>query len=313
MTECPRVSIIIPCYNYELYVGNAVDSCLNQTYKNIEIILIDNGSTDNSRSIILDYKNHSNVKIVLYDENNPPGGNFSVVGNAIENSTGEFISVLYADDWFFPEKIELQIKLFSISKPSVGVVYCHGYKYMENNNKFYKWDHQKVRGYVFKDYLTNGDVVIPISPLSKKCCYETIGTKNCWTGSEYDFLLMSKYFDFDFVDQYLVSMRIHGKNDAYNLLSVYERVKKYHSNALLDENSKKREGYLINKRVSSDYIAYGFEFIKCLNFSKAKEALVSSIKIYPLLIFRPKVIVAIILVFFPKKITRPIISKLFNN
>ena len=88
-----KVSVIIPCYNHELYISKAIESVLAQTYKYIEIIVIDNGSTDGSRSIILTYKKYQDIKIILHDTNifHPSDGGFNVVGDAIRHSSGEFI------------------------------------------------------------------------------------------------------------------------------------------------------------------------------------------------------------------------------
>ncbi|MBT5399512.1 glycosyltransferase family 2 protein, partial [bacterium] len=198
-------------------MGKSIESALNQTYGNIEVIVIDNGSTDNSLLEIEKFSNNKKVKILRFKNNNPPGkkGSFHV-GDAIEESKGEYISMLYADDWYLPNKIAKQVELFDRTHSSTGVVYCHGYRYFESLNKEIEWKMQSVRGYVFKDYLLNGDVVIPISPLVKRYCYDVIGVKNIWTGTEYDILMMSQFFDFDFVDEHLVVMRDHNNNDAKN-------------------------------------------------------------------------------------------------
>ena len=207
--------------------------------------------------------------------------------------------MLYADDWYLPDKIEEQIDLFGKLPNSVGVVYCHGYCYFEYSKKMNKWKHQSVRGYVFKDYLLNGDVVIPISPLVKRYCYDIIGLNNPWTGSEYDFLVMSQYVDFDFVDKNLVVMRMHDKNDAKNVHSVYRRVKRYHEMALLNKNTLLRGGQLVNKRIAKDLFEYGLTFITMKDINTAREAIFGAIKIYPKFLFRPKVIASLVAIGIP--------------
>ena len=308
-----KVSVIIPCYNHELYISKAIESVLAQTYKYIEIIVIDNGSTDGSRSIILTYKKYQDIKIILHDTNifHPSDGGFNVVGDAIRHSSGEFISILYSDDWYLCDKIKKQMELFSRSKPSVGVVYCHGYRYFEANNVKIKWNYQSkiIRGYVFKDYLTIGDVVIPISPLVKRHCYEIIGLDNPWTGSEYDFLVMSQYVDFDFVNDYLVVMRDHGFNDGKNTFSVYQRVKLYHSIVLLSSEAKIKAGSLIKNRIARDYFSFGLTFITQLDLVHAKEALFEVIKVSPAYFLRPKFIFSLVLLLLPTSILKYLIIK----
>ena len=111
----PLVSIIIPCYNYANYIKKCIDSALSQTYDNIEVIVIDNGSTDESLSIIREFSNNNKVRIFEFNKNIPPGKKGSVVGYAINKSKGDYISILYADDWYLPNKIEKQVNLFKKS------------------------------------------------------------------------------------------------------------------------------------------------------------------------------------------------------
>jgi len=115
----PLVSIIIPVYNSERYVGDAINSALQQTYQNKEIIvLVDGGSEDNSLSVIKSYlpkvniHQHSHVKI----------GAARNLG--VKNSTGDFIAFLDSDDLWERDKLTLQMKEFS-DDPDLEV--CFGY------------------------------------------------------------------------------------------------------------------------------------------------------------------------------------------
>ena len=306
----PLVSIIIPCYNYAQYIEQCIHSALDQTYENIEVVVVDNGSTDNSLKKINTFSDDTRVKIIQLNANIPPGTETkSAVGLAINRSNGEYISILYADDWYLKDKIEKQIDLFNKVSNSVGVVYCHGYRYLEEIKTKYKWRSQSVRGYVFRDYLLRGDVVIPISPLVKRYCYDIIGLNNPWTGSEYDFLVMSQYVDFDYVNEYLVVMRAHDKNDAKNVLSVYKRVKRFHNQALLTSNAKSREGSLVNKRVARDYFSFGLKFITMMDKKNGGKAIFDAITIYPLYLFFPKHLIAIILLLLPNYISKYLLVK----
>ena len=301
----PLVSIIIPCYNYGQFIEQCVNSALNQVYKNIEVIVVDNGSTDDSLKKINTFSHDKRVKIIKLDKNLFPGSQTeSAFGIGVKKSSGEYISILYADDWYLPTKIEKQVDLFDRSYSSVGVIYCHGYRYFEETKELIKWKRQEVRGYIFKEYLLNGDVVIPISPLVKRYCYEIIGLNNLWTGSEYDFLLMSQYVDFDFVDDNLVVMREHRGNDAKNIYSVYQRVKSFHTEALLTGDAKSRAGRLVARRVAMDYLAYGLNFMTRLDMKYAKVAIFDAIRLYPLYIFKPKLLISLFLLFLPLNVAK---------
>jgi len=105
--SCPLVSITILCFNHEKYISEAIESCLQQTYKNIEIVIVDNGSTDNTKAIIQTYAKHSElIRFLDLTENSFP----SYASNlAIKEAQGEYIALLSGDDFFEENKIEQQL------------------------------------------------------------------------------------------------------------------------------------------------------------------------------------------------------------
>lgn len=97
-----KVSIIIPVYNVEKYLRKCLDSVVNQTLKEIEIILVDDGSTDSSAEICKSYLNDSRVK--LFFQNNQ--GAYGARQNGLSHADGEYIGFVDADDWIEPEMYE---------------------------------------------------------------------------------------------------------------------------------------------------------------------------------------------------------------
>lgn len=106
MEYAPKVSIVIPAYNASNYLAEAIDSALSQTYPNIEIIVVNDGSKDDgaTRNVALRYGN----KIIYIEKEN--GGCSSALNIGIANMTGEWFSWLSHDDLYYPQKIEMQIK-----------------------------------------------------------------------------------------------------------------------------------------------------------------------------------------------------------
>lgn len=96
ISENPKVSVLIPVYNYEKYVAKCIESVINQTYKNVEIIAVDDGSTDRSGIILDEYAQKDNRLHVIHKEN---GGIGSAIKTAIENANGEYIAFLDSDDY----------------------------------------------------------------------------------------------------------------------------------------------------------------------------------------------------------------------
>ncbi|CAE6482824.1 Glycosyl transferase [Nitrosomonas nitrosa] len=112
----PLVSVIIPTFNCESYIAETINSVLNQDYPSIELIIIDDGSTDKTRHIISDYKD----KLTLITQNN--SGVCVARNRGIKEAAGQFICLMDHDDYWFPDKISRQVAEF-MAHPEIGIVY----------------------------------------------------------------------------------------------------------------------------------------------------------------------------------------------
>lgn len=116
----PRISAIIPCYNGERFVGDAIESVLGQSYRDLEVVVVDDGSADGSPAVVSGYLSDDRVKLVRHDMNR---GIPAARNTGIAASVGEFISFLDQDDSWAPEKLDRQIRIFDASPPEVGMVF----------------------------------------------------------------------------------------------------------------------------------------------------------------------------------------------
>ena len=112
-TEVPAVSVIIPAYNAAWCVGKAVDSVLAQDYRNYEVIVVNDGSTDETAAVLDTYGDA--IRVVRQAN----GGLSSARNAGIRTARGEFIAFLDADDWWLPEKLSLQLALMR-AQPRLG-------------------------------------------------------------------------------------------------------------------------------------------------------------------------------------------------
>lgn len=120
MTKSPLVSCVIPTHNRADLLPRAISSIQNQTYKNLEIIIVSDGSTDNTKNIVDDIaKNDNRIK---FFENIPAQGGNVARNTGIELSEGEYVAFLDDDDEWLPEKIERQLEIME-SDESIGFVY----------------------------------------------------------------------------------------------------------------------------------------------------------------------------------------------
>lgn len=161
-------SIIIPNYNHAQYVGEAIQSVLDQSYRNFEIIVVDDGSTDNSREVIESFGNSIRV---IYQQNQ---GLSAARNNGIGVAKGAFIGVLDADDMYERDFLSTLVAVLD-SNPDAGAVYC-GYQFVDHKN--YPLPQVEARqipsGQVFQS-LADGNFLVPESILVRRYCYENLG------------------------------------------------------------------------------------------------------------------------------------------
>ncbi|MCP9762905.1 glycosyltransferase family 2 protein [Lacihabitans soyangensis] len=113
------VSVIICCFNEELHIGEAINSILNQTYQNFEIIIVDDNSNDKTIDIISQFlKVDNRIKLISHEKNE---GSASSRNIGIKNSKYELIAILDADDICLPNRLEIQVKFLN-QNPEIGIV-----------------------------------------------------------------------------------------------------------------------------------------------------------------------------------------------
>lgn len=157
-----KISIIVPIYNGEKYLSRCLDSLINQTYDNIEIICINDGSIDNSINILKEYRKKCN-KIKIIDKKNTGVSDTRNIG--IDKATGKYICFCDCDDMYELNYVEVMYK--EIKKHKVSVVKCN-YKVIDKDNNFIdkgnvdsicnkKFDKEKIKEFIIPEIL-NGKI-----------------------------------------------------------------------------------------------------------------------------------------------------------
>lgn len=227
-------SVVIPTYNYGKYLSECLFSALNQTLPPTEIIVIDDGSTDNTAEIIIPFL--SDHRIIYKKTNNQGVSTARNIG--IELSNTDIIAFLDADDVWHLDKMEMQIRLFY--NDDVGVVYALRQPFNDNGLIYNYIKVNTYKGNILK-YLIKHNFVPMSSAVVRKSCFEQVGMFNsCLTqGEDFDmWLRISAYgYKFDFVDKILVDYRQGGLASSKALID-----KRYNDNVsmynLLFSNSK---------------------------------------------------------------------------
>ncbi len=216
LRESPLVSVLMGNYNYGRYINQALDSVLRQTYSNFEVIVCDDGSTDDSRDIVARYTNRDPRIRMVVKEN---GGLASALNTAYAASGGEIICLLDADDVFVPSKLERVVGAFK--KHGRGGVCIHRLIRMDKDGHAFSYPRPVIlnEGWVGPQALRSGahvkyfpptsglsfrrpvtDLLFPTYPSLRRCV-------DGYLASTAQFLT-----EILAVDGALAKLRIHGEN-----------------------------------------------------------------------------------------------------
>ncbi|MCS7214284.1 MAG: glycosyltransferase [Candidatus Calescibacterium sp.] len=211
------VSVIIPTYNRAHLVRKSIESVLNQTYRNVEVIVVDDGSNDNTEEVVKSIKD-KRVKYIKHERNYGPA---HARNTGVNSAEGEFIAILDSDDLYMPQKIEKQIELFK--SESIGGVYCDSYN--DAGKEITYRPMPKVRGYVYKQMLYLG-ICIPTFLFRAKYVKQIGGfdettDKMCKMMDDIDFLIrISRVCEFDYIPEPLI---VINRNPEHSRLSGKKR------------------------------------------------------------------------------------------
>ena len=116
----PRITVHVPCFNYGRFLGEALNSLLEQSFVDWEAIVVDDASTDDTREIAAEFRD-SRIRVVTHDQN---AGNIATYNEAILLARGDLFCILSADDRYKPRFLERTLAVFE-SDPAVGLVYTN--------------------------------------------------------------------------------------------------------------------------------------------------------------------------------------------
>jgi glycosyltransferase involved in cell wall biosynthesis len=217
----PLVSVIIPLYNHKNYIKTAIESIVSQSYPNIEIIVIDDGSTDNSSSVVEEIITKSSKSIKLIKKHNE--GITKTLNLGISLSCGEYISLLASDDYLLPDSITSRVDYLDNHTEKLAV-FGDAVVVDSNGNEIYSSAIEKNNGrkkYLQIDKLLSSELVFrwcvpgPVF-MAKRSLYETIGLydENILI-EDWDFYLRAACENLlGFIDKSVAAYRIHDFNSS---------------------------------------------------------------------------------------------------
>lgn len=211
----PLVSVVIPTYNCSGLLGYAIDSVANQTFKDVEVIVVDDGSTDDTPAIAERYKG----LVSYYKQANSGSSVARTVGVSL--SSGKYVAALDADDMWLPHKLEYQVELMEADS-AAGLCYTDGFRFTADNtakgtrlSSIYPCGRS---GWQF-DFMFKTVAAATSSMLFRRDAYESIGGYDrCIPYCDAEFLIrMAAHFPLVYVPVPLMMYRVHSANTSNHI------------------------------------------------------------------------------------------------
>ena len=206
----PLVSALIPTYNRAEFVEGAVETVLGQTHDTIEAVVVNDGSTDDTRERLDAYADHDRVRVFHNDENRGIAYTFN---RAAEEAAGDYYCILGDDDRWAPHKVEKQLDVFERAGPDLGVVYTWGVE-TQGGRVTQVIDHE-TSGDLFPEMLGSWEVGYHSSHMLRRACFESVGgfDTSLPRGVDWDMCIrIAREWEFAYVPEYLTKRQLHGDN-----------------------------------------------------------------------------------------------------
>ncbi|MGD0784522.1 MAG: glycosyltransferase [Sedimentisphaerales bacterium] len=215
MLQAPEVSVVVAAYNHEKYIRTLLESILNQTFKDFELIVIDDGSTDSTADIIEDVAKQYPEKIRFVRQQNR--GFARAINTAFKMCKGKYIAPVGSDDIWLPNKLQEQIEKFN-EDPEFSLVYADINVMNEDGKILYRFN-RFVKPYwgQITDSLLVANFISGIVPMYKKDLFEKYGywDEKYAIACDYEFSLrVSPYIKVGYISKVLALYRTHKHNSS---------------------------------------------------------------------------------------------------
>ncbi len=278
----PKVSVIVPSYNSGHFLKEALESALAQTFQDFEILVIDDGSTDQTKSIVEEYVKRYPDKIhYKYQENTGlPGAR----NTGLRQARGEYIALLDADDKWLEHRLAKTVAAIE-TDPRIGVAHANIARFDKDGQilDVPKRDAQYLSGWIFKYiFLRNAHVSCPTVLFKKKCC-DTLGMFDenlAYLGCEDRelWLRIAKEYKFVYIDEVLAYYRITMNSMSKNMDKMMQ-ARMYVVNKFCPKNGGNQR--LRNKAIAKIHRDLADEFLSSQKFSESKREYLTALRHQP--------------------------------
>jgi glycosyltransferase involved in cell wall biosynthesis len=272
----PKVSVIIPTYNCARYVAQAVESALGQTYSDLEVIVLDDGSTDNTPAVMRQYE--GKVRYIRQENRGLPAAR----NRAIKASSGEYIALLDADDWWEPNKLSEQVPVLD-GDPDLCLIYSDLEVIHDNGDvikSFLSSRPLATEGYVF-DQLFHSGFILPSTVLLRRTHFEEAGMFDESMRSHEDMDLwvrMCQRWKVGLIRKSLTHRRQGAANMTSNESLRSEYNVKFFEKALSLPELTDAQRHTIIKRLGNMHFVQGYHYFSNGRMPQCRNSLLQSVR-----------------------------------
>lgn len=221
--KLPLVSIVIPCYNHEAFVQESIQSVIDQTYKNIELIIIDDGSKDSSIVKIEEMLEQCRDRFTRFEFRHRPNiGLSATLNEALEWCQGEYYAAIASDDIILPKKTEIQVKFLNKHKKVVAVF--GGIQVIDGNNQVIRTKLGENKSYPFNKIIMHKFDLAALTQMIRLESIKNIGgyNDNMLIEDWYMWLKLSEIGKVYHINTLLASYRVHDNNFSKDFSKMHE-------------------------------------------------------------------------------------------
>ncbi|MCS7208439.1 MAG: glycosyltransferase [Fimbriimonadales bacterium] len=298
----PKVSVLIPSYNHAQFLPATLESVFQQTFTDYEIVVVDDGSTDNSVAILQSY----GARVRLFVQ--PNRGTYPTLNRCIAESQGEYLAILNSDDLWMPTKLEKQLALLEANS-KVGLVHtggrfidAHG-QVLSRNPLGFEWPRTPTGNVI--ELLVRCNQIIISSVLARRECFERLGgfREDLYGSGDWEmWFRVALEYDIGYIDEPLTMYRVHGCNASFQRRRVYEDDVKVRTESIHACESRlwqrATDPKAMRLALAHSYACLGTAYALLGDRENARRAYLRSLRLYPL---RFKSLLRLGLTFLPLK------------
>jgi len=279
----PKVTVMIPTYNYGRFVGEAIQSVLDQTFQDWELIVIDDGSTDDTAAVMRAFDDRR-IRYV-YQENQ---GNPAARNTGLRLANGEYFACLDADDVWFPDKLRKQVAQLDSLPPTVGLVYGNVDLFSDEDGSIiqrFLEVQTPPRGQVFRKLLDNeGYFIHDTAALIRREVFDRVGPydESLLRFQDWEmWVRIARVYEVETLDEPLARVRRHSSNAIGSLDKMHRYGQAARWKVMASHPLSREERRILRQNLAEHEYTYGIELLQLGRRGDAWKALFRALRLCP--------------------------------